>query len=113
LEWEKKSKLTGIGVTALVHMCHNAVPVCALALLFLFRGEALEHKATPCPPSPPSQTEKAPHQLEAPTPRAKDTISSRSSGPSQDKKETLESRPGAGSPFDSLEALLDSFPTRP
>jgi hypothetical protein len=32
LEWEKKSKVTAIVVTALVHMCQNAVPV-ALALL--------------------------------------------------------------------------------
>ncbi len=61
LEWEKKSKLTGIGVTALVHMCHNTLPLCALALVILFGGEASEYKATQCPPAPPLRMESAVH----------------------------------------------------
>jgi membrane protease YdiL (CAAX protease family) len=64
LAWEKKSKLTGIGVTALVHMCHNTVPTLAFVLLSVFGGPAFEHKAAPCPKTPPAQIEKAPQRTE-------------------------------------------------
>lgn len=71
LEWKKKSILTGIGVTALLHMCHNMVPVCAVALFVLLGGELPERKATPCPPPRPLPIEQAPHKSETASPRAK------------------------------------------
>jgi hypothetical protein len=55
MEWEKKSKLTAIGVTALVHMLHNLLPACALILVALAGGQAIEPKVTPR--QPPQQQE--------------------------------------------------------
>jgi membrane protease YdiL (CAAX protease family) len=58
LAWEKKSKLTGIGVTALVHMCHNFVPVCVFVLLSLFGGETPGKKAVHTHPASAAKIEK-------------------------------------------------------
>ncbi len=58
MEWEKKSKLTGIGVTALLHMTHNLVPACALIVIALSGGTPIEHKSVPSP-VPPAQREAA------------------------------------------------------
>jgi hypothetical protein len=59
LEWEKKSKLTAIGVTALLHMCQNSVAVSAIVLSVVLGVELPEEKAAP-PPAPPSQTKETP-----------------------------------------------------
>ncbi len=59
LEWEKKSKATAIGVTALVHMCQNSVAVSVIVLGVVLGVELHEEKAVP-PPAPPSQTKETP-----------------------------------------------------
>lgn len=52
LEWQSKSTLTAIGVTAILHGCHNLVPTLALALAIL-GGDMPPQKevdrATSCP----------------------------------------------------------------
>ncbi len=65
LEWEKKSKATAIGVTALVHMCQNSVAVSAIVLSVVLGVELPEEKAAP-PPAPPSQTKEAPSRPVSP-----------------------------------------------
>jgi hypothetical protein len=56
LEWQKKSIGRAITVTALVHMCHNLIPVSALVLAVLFGVQPPPQDAARSTASPPHST---------------------------------------------------------
>jgi hypothetical protein len=73
MEWEKKSRLTAIGVTALVHMLHNLLPALILILVALSGEQAVEPKVQSRAP----QNQEASLSVEGEIPSTKPSVPDR------------------------------------